>query len=351
MKAINKFFILLLIITTISSCKKDEDNNTNKLDAPELLIPANNSIQDDDYYIEFDWGNVANAEEYSFQISNDVNFSNIIDSEVNSNSSANVNSSLLTSNAVYYWRVKAIAGGYESSNYSEVFSFTYNINGGGSFNLVSPANNSQNVSPNATFVCESVTGASLYTFVFTEASGGGGSQSFTETSVTPNVVSSQLLPNTIYTWYVYAEVSGNYEYSPEWSFQTESGTPSPKNGTYNGYGSGPIFISSVLDTTFTNLPIEITVQETSNGSGVFNVTYDFDVNGINVNPTVQGIESGSSIVITNQSYNLMGIVDLLINDNISFNGSNTAITGNATLGSVSGSSIVVNGNLSYSASK
>lgn len=250
MKSINKLFILLLIVTTISSCKKDEDNNTNKLDTPELLTPSNGINvgqfsmilfnNQNHVYVDFDWGNVENADEYKIEIATNQNFeaSSIIKDYVTADSDEyfyleNPNPG---NDATFYWRVRAISASFENSDYSQVFSFT-------------------------------------------------------ATAEDDNTVIN----------------------------------PSPKNGTYNGYGSGPIFITSVLDTTFTNLPMEITVQETFDGSGVFDVTYDFDVNGINVNPTVEGIESGSNIVITNQSYNLLGFVDLLINDNITFNGSNTAI--------------------------
>lgn len=276
MKAINKLFILLLIITTISSCKKDENNDdSNKLDTPELFTPSNGinvgqfsqivTNNQNHVYVDFDWGDVENANEYKIEIATNQNFeaSSIIRDQVTADSYIyfyleNPNPG---NDVTFYWRVKAISPSFENSDYSQVFSFTATAE-----------------------------------------------------------------DNTVIN-------------------------PSPKNGTYNGYGSGPVFITSILDTTFTNLPIEITVQETSDGSGVFNVTYDFDVNGINVNPTVEGIESGSNIVITNQSYNLLGFVDLLINDNITFNSSNTTITGNAILDNVSGSSIVVDGNLSYSATK
>ncbi len=128
-----KAFLLLISIMIVVACSSDDDSNSNpnKLVTPVLLTPSNNSTVNSDYYSEFTWSNVANADQYLIQISSASNFSNIvldltIDAEDYTDYGCYMATGELENQAAYYWRVRAFGAGYDPSDYSESFSFTVN---------------------------------------------------------------------------------------------------------------------------------------------------------------------------------------------------------------------------------
>ncbi|HPO63990.1 MAG TPA: fibronectin type III domain-containing protein [Candidatus Kapabacteria bacterium] len=117
---------------------------------PNLVSPLNNSLYPDTSQ-KFIWNQVVASDYYSFEISTDSNFDNLIFS-----------SSLLTDTLLqisnlelftkYYWRVKA-ENNYQTTNWSEVWNFTtkniLNINLNSGWNLIS-----SNVMPENTNIIE-----------------------------------------------------------------------------------------------------------------------------------------------------------------------------------------------------
>lgn len=119
-----KIFPFLFTFLVLASCGKDDDgNNKNQLSSPTLLIPSNNASTFD-YDAYFEWSEVLNATQYYLEISKNSSFSDIL-----FNVTASSNKSILSFNDVqtgeYYWRVKALAPGFETSNFSEVFKFNF----------------------------------------------------------------------------------------------------------------------------------------------------------------------------------------------------------------------------------
>lgn len=356
---IKRFSFLFLgigLLLFVNSCKKPNDDKSNKLATPELLLPANNSTYTVEFNDYLDWAGVINATEYFIEVATNLDFSNIIDSYTSEDSKIMYQYSNYTESSItLYWRVKAISPGFETSNYSTVFSFTVNpyIYTSTDIYLLSPSDGSSNVSLNHTFRCEDLPDATSYTFFFRELGGGG--VTISETSSTNQTTASQLITDMYYQWWVTANLDGGGTVtSPIWDFFTE--TPSSaKNGTYEGTANGPMYItmgsSVVIDTNFTALPISINIQETSQGSGYFYVTYNITINGIPLSPVVEGIEFGNTISIYNETWNyaLLGI-DIVISDEIIFNTPNS-ISGNVYMSEPSGSSTIVNGDLNYTANR
>lgn len=132
-----KIVLLLFVSLAIISCDKDDDStNANKLAKPTLLTPSNNTtIEIDDFWYEFVWSNVENADQYLIQLSSSSDFSNIIndstvlvdEEEPYYNTRTYFETELFEDGATYYWRVRAFGTGYEASDYSSSFSFRVNF--------------------------------------------------------------------------------------------------------------------------------------------------------------------------------------------------------------------------------
>lgn len=116
--------LMILSVVIISSCGKEE-NNENKLDTPTLISPANNTVvkvvQNLGGYETLDWSDVLNATEYEYQLSNDRNFGTVLHSRANSYSSGTAGHVLFTKGTTCYWRVRALAPGFENSDFTEPF--------------------------------------------------------------------------------------------------------------------------------------------------------------------------------------------------------------------------------------
>ncbi|MDD2636360.1 MAG: T9SS type A sorting domain-containing protein, partial [Bacteroidales bacterium] len=94
------------------------------LDTPVLTSPVNNSVNLNFDFITLDWEVVSNASTYTYELSLDENFSDIIETDNVLNT--NIGISDLTPDTQYFWHVKAL---YETieSDWSEVWNFITEI--------------------------------------------------------------------------------------------------------------------------------------------------------------------------------------------------------------------------------
>ena len=92
-------------------------------------VPANNSIQTINQNINFNWsiaadsGIIQSSISYRIEISNDVNFSTILQA---SNTTTNSFQQLFNSSGDYYWRVRALDAAGNQGSFSNTFKFTIN---------------------------------------------------------------------------------------------------------------------------------------------------------------------------------------------------------------------------------
>ena len=92
-------------------------------------VPANNSIQTINQNINFNWsiaadsGVIQSSISYRIEISNDVNFTTILQT---SNISTNSFQQLFNSTGDYYWRVRAVDAAGNNGTFSNAFKFTIN---------------------------------------------------------------------------------------------------------------------------------------------------------------------------------------------------------------------------------
>ena len=92
-------------------------------------VPANNSIQTINQNINFNWsiaadsGVIQSSISYRIEISNDVNFTTILQT---SNISTNSFQQLFNSTGDYYWRVRAVDAAGNNGPFSNAFKFTIN---------------------------------------------------------------------------------------------------------------------------------------------------------------------------------------------------------------------------------
>mgnify|MGYP006158272071 FL=1 len=92
-------------------------------------LPANNSIQTINQNINFNWsiaadsGVIQSSISYRIEISNDVNFTTILQT---SNISTNSFQQLFNSTGDYYWRVRAVDAAGNNGPFSNAFKFTIN---------------------------------------------------------------------------------------------------------------------------------------------------------------------------------------------------------------------------------
>ena len=123
--------VLFLAPLFLLSCSKDDDG-ANKLTAPTLLTPSNNStldISNGNWWYDFKWSHVADADQYLIQVSDASNFANILitrtlDVEEYMDNGCDLKLADLEDQKTYYWRVKAFGQGHAESDYSQGLSFT-----------------------------------------------------------------------------------------------------------------------------------------------------------------------------------------------------------------------------------
>jgi photosystem II stability/assembly factor-like uncharacterized protein len=178
------------------------------LDAPILSSPKNNEygVNPD---VVFSWNQVEDASEYQFQLSDDANFTNILDYATISTTSRIADYSFDYATK-YYWRVRAKQN-ISLSDWSEVWSFTTNIE---SPVPILPLNNSEDINLPVNFIWNSVEGASSYTLLISDESDFSRTISMNEVIVDTSFIISELDHYTDYYWKVQAVGLGA---TSEWS--------------------------------------------------------------------------------------------------------------------------------------
>ncbi len=192
--------------------------------APQLVSPANGSVNILLTPV-LDWNIVSNAAAYGIQLSRNISFTDLIfnQSEITS-TQFQVPASLLSYDSVYFWRVNA-ENSHGTSPWSEVWSFHTVTFLPPAPVLVSPANNSTDISPQPVLDWNEVSSALDYSV---QLSGDTGFATLIINQV--NLTSSNyvippslLMLNTTYYWRVKAVNSnGESAWSSVWRFTTIS---------------------------------------------------------------------------------------------------------------------------------
>ncbi|MEO8513340.1 MAG: YCF48-related protein [Ignavibacteria bacterium] len=249
--------------------------------APALLTPTNFATGISLTPL-LDWIDDISATNYQVQLSQDSTFgTTLFDTTGFALSQVNLHSGLLTNVVTYFWRVRT-TNPIGTGPYSQPFRFTTLLSPPGSPNLVSPPNNSIDISTtptldwdsvqySATFKVQLSTDSTFTTAPLINAIG----LTFSQYNVPGGVLSN----NTVYFWRVNASnTAGTGPYSPVWKFRTVVTPPvaaptllAPPNGSTNqpvtltldwndvfgstGYkliiSTDSLFNTTVLDTTIT----------------------------------------------------------------------------------------------------
>lgn len=130
------------------------------LAAPVLIYPANNST-DIITEFSFSWHAVAFSKKYWLQVSDDSNFSSM-SLDRNDLVDTTFLSTTLESGTQYFWRVKALRFDTTGSNWSDIYSFSTKPASIPQPQLISPSNNSIDLTTEPTLTWQSVENYSTY---------------------------------------------------------------------------------------------------------------------------------------------------------------------------------------------
>jgi hypothetical protein len=233
---------------------------TTDLNNFQLIIPPNNSINQNFVSLGFDWSDAIGATSYEIQI--DVSATFIAPQTFTVNTS-NYNASGLLPNTQYYWRVRA-SDGTNWGQYSPIWHCTTNTLS--NFNLLNPANNATGVvANNVTFTWSDNIGSINYELqIDTSANFSTSPVSYTtsNTSYTTN-----LLPSKTYYWRVRSSHNGTVWgiWKNAWKFTTKSFATTLSASALDGVLSispNPAnnFITVVAESQLINKPYTIISQ-------------------------------------------------------------------------------------------
>ncbi|MCF6270700.1 MAG: family 10 glycosylhydrolase [Melioribacteraceae bacterium] len=169
-------------------------------DVPNLLLPFNSSIDVRDT-LQLVWNYANNASSYSFELSTDVAFTNIVYSE-NSLLDTSYQITSLSGETEYFWRVKTanLAG---ESNFADSYSFTTAYPAAPI--LLTPMYQEIDVELNPLFEWSSNPIAVSYRFILSEGLGITSEKIVVDTIVTDTTFQiANLKPGTFYAWSVTA---------------------------------------------------------------------------------------------------------------------------------------------------
>ncbi len=190
------------------------------LDPPTLINPADNETGETLNPV-FTWNQVVNASEYQFQLSDSEDFSNELDFSTAADTSRTADHSFDFATK-YYWRVRSKQN-LSVSDWSEIRDFTTTID---SPVLISPVDNSEDVSVPATFHWHNVFGASSYILIISENSDFSTTFSFNDIITDTTSLQSGLNSYTSYYWKVQALGSGTTSlWSETWKLTTALAAP------------------------------------------------------------------------------------------------------------------------------
>jgi hypothetical protein len=205
------------------------------LTPPVLVSPADGASDISISSVLLDWNSVFGATAYIFEITEDENFiSGITTQQVSETYKVIIG---LSDGTEYFWRVKATDGAVYS-DWSEVWSFTTEIDGLDAPVLVSPLNNSTDVDFNSVVLnWNSVAGATQYIYEYST------DNTFVSNVVTETVFITEktlvdLEQNTQYFWRVKASnATLESAWSEVWDFTTDEQIDSyTLTITVEGYG-------------------------------------------------------------------------------------------------------------------
>jgi hypothetical protein len=189
--------------------------------SPLLLVPVNTATGVAINNVLFDWNSVSGATSYRIQISTSSNFGTTFVNTTVANSQYTHTSPNFAYNTLYYWRVYATnAGG--NSLWSQVWSFTTIEATLSPPTLVSPPNNSVNISLTPTLSWTEVTGATGYQLqVSTSSSFSSFVLNITVTGTSYTIPSGILQGYTVYYWRVASRNAGGQgSFTASWNFRT-----------------------------------------------------------------------------------------------------------------------------------
>lgn len=191
------------------------------VDSPTLVLPSNGVKFFDLTQINFDWDDVANADAYDFQLSDESNFSNLIVDENDVALSEYLYTGTLAYNKNHYWRARTIKNSLKS-DWSPVFTFKTKIQVP---QLTSPANASVDRDVDVSLKWLVSDGADSYLLELSN------NDSFTDLNVSKEVTGleyqlSELDFNSPYWWRVKAKNSdGETDWSSTFTFGTTIADP------------------------------------------------------------------------------------------------------------------------------
>jgi uncharacterized delta-60 repeat protein len=192
-------------------------NITPQLDNFQLLLPANQAVNQNYSSILFDWSDAFGATSYMLEIDTNQTFTASPQTFTITASTKVINN--LLPNTHYYWRVKS-SDGTNWGQYSSVWSFTTNTLE--NFNLLLPSNNASNQNFSSLLLDWSdAIGASTYKLEIDS------SQTFsynpqTLTSNNSTLTITNLQPSTNYYWHVKASNGSLWgQWSSIWKFTTK----------------------------------------------------------------------------------------------------------------------------------
>jgi photosystem II stability/assembly factor-like uncharacterized protein len=273
--------------------------------APILFYPSNGAIGIN-LTPTLDWIEDYSVTTYQLQLSQDSLFgSTLIDSTGFTASQLTVRSDLLVNVNTYYWRVRT-TNALGTGPWSEKWHFLTLLSPPAIPTLVSPPNNSVDITTTPTLDWDSVPYAETYRIQIS-TDGGFGSFVINSGGLTAsqfNVTSGTLNTNTVYFWRVSAtNQAGTSPFSAVWNFKTVTSPPvvaptllSPPNGAINQpvtltldwndvFNSDGYRIIVAVDSFFNTLKVDTTITASQltipNGKLSGDTTYYWRVRGFN----------------------------------------------------------------------
>jgi hypothetical protein len=224
-KSISNLFLILLTAFLLLSVTVFKASAQESI-APPVLISPENGLPSIPMTPILIWSSIPNNTGYLCVVSDNSDFNGSLINVVITDTSYQILNNVLNPCTIYYWKVKGLFLGSET-DWSETFNFTTLIVPPTSSPLlVSPANNSVNVSPVTSLEWNPVEYATSYTVMISADE--NFSNSIFDTSVSnlfAQIPPGVLRPATVYYWRVFgSNVSGNGPWCYAFSFTTETST-------------------------------------------------------------------------------------------------------------------------------
>lgn len=189
-----------------------------------ILVSPTNSAKDESLDLELKWRKIKNAEQYSIQIANDENFSDLIFTKENIKDSI-TNASGLNFYKSYFWRVKA-KNIYGESDWSTPWSFDTKGSAPIAPTIIFPSDLSTNITPETTLSWTPVEHAGKYILQVARDSLFKNIFVSEDTLAASNFELRELKNYTKYFWRVASlNVYGKSDWSQTYTFTTKLHSP------------------------------------------------------------------------------------------------------------------------------